>query len=133
MVKLRRNRFGKVVLGGCDSKIAVCKRSDYSGTLASNFEKRLAVDFLPSTTRLDSRDLYSRLPKFNPDHSLQASQDSKPTSFQCSCLWQPCNRSFTPIHPAQVFCCEECRGSAFTFEWLRRRRDSTRKANQKYR
>ena len=26
--QLRRNRFGKVVLGGCDSKIAFCKRSD---------------------------------------------------------------------------------------------------------
>ena len=132
-IATKNQPFSQVGWGGCDSLIATISLSDYSWTLDSNFKKRLAVDLLASTTRLDSRDLHSRLPKFNPDHYPQASQDSKPTSRQCSCLWQPCNRSFTPSHPAQVFCSEECRLNASTSERLQRRTESTRKANQTYR
>ena len=69
----------------------------------------------------------------NPDHFQSASQVTEHLSSRCHCLWQPCNRFFAPSYPAQVFCCEECRLASVEFERLQRRKESTRKANQKYR
>ena len=51
----------------------------------------------------------SRLPITNPDSIHFDSQVSKQSSTQCSCLLKSCNRSFTPNHPAQVFCGDQCR------------------------
>ena len=51
----------------------------------------------------------SRLPISNPDSIHFDSQVSKQTSIQCSCLLKSCNRIFTPNHPAQVFCSDQCR------------------------
>ena len=51
----------------------------------------------------------SRLPISNPDPNPVASQASKLSSTQCSCLLKSCNQIFTPNHPAQVFCCDHCR------------------------
>ncbi len=45
----------------------------------------------------------------NPDSIHFDSQVSKQSSTQCSCLLKSCNRFFTPNHPAQVFCGENCR------------------------
>lgn len=73
------------------------------------------------------------MPTTNPDHLTEASQVTKLYSLSCQCLWQPCNRNFTPSHPAQVFCDEPCRQLAVQLERAQARRRARRKANQKYR
>lgn len=73
-----------------------------------HFYKNASLKSFNSTARLDLRD-HSRLPISNPDPIPVASQASKLSSPQCSCLLKSCNRIFTPNHPAQVFCGENCR------------------------
>ena len=73
------------------------------------------------------------MPTTNPDCLPEASQATKPNSLSCQCLWQPCNRNFSPSHPTQVFCGESCRQSAIEFERAQSRQRARRKANQRYR
>jgi len=68
-----------------------------------------------------------------PDLQIDTSQAAKPNSSPCQCLWQRCNRSFTRIHPAQVFCDDKCRRLAVAFERTQKRRQARRAANRRYR
>ncbi len=69
------------------------------------------------------------MPISNPDPIPVASQASKLSSPQCSCLLKSCNRIFTPNHPAQVFCGENCR--QFANELVRKA--AKKRADDKYR
>ena len=71
----------------------------------------------------------SRLPTLNPDPIPVASQASKHSSTQCSCLLKSCNRIFTPNHPTQVFCCDQCRQFAKKLDW----KAAKKRADDKYR
>lgn len=73
------------------------------------------------------------MPKFNPGWPTSSWQVAEATSFQCRCLWQPCNRSFSPSHPTQTFCCENCRQAAVEAERIRRRKEACDRARKKYR
>ena len=69
------------------------------------------------------------MPTSNLDPIPVASQASKRSSTQCSCLLKSCNRSFTPNHPAQVFCREQCRQFAKACD----RKAARKRADDKYR
>ncbi len=73
------------------------------------------------------------MPNSNPDQRHELSQELRVSSGQCKCLLQSCNRFFAPSHPTQVFCSDECRLVAIDFERSGRRKEASRKANQKYR
>jgi len=69
------------------------------------------------------------LPNSNPDPIPVASQASKHSSTQCSWLLKSCNRIFAPNHPAQVFCCDQCRQFAKKLDW----KAAKKRADDKYR
>lgn len=57
----------------------------------------------------------------------------RPRSGEVACLFKPCNRSFVPHHPAQVFCCEACRLKAVAQKRQRGQHEARQRAKQRYR
>ena len=71
----------------------------------------------------------SRLPISNLGPNSVASQASKLSSPRCRCLLKSCNRIFTPNHPAQIFCSDQCRLFAKELDW----KAAKKRADDKYR